>query len=148
MSRRHILIPILLLAAGTASAHDSEEHGVTPEAERERARELRIAPGGVVAVHRHVAGDFRGTWPPNRQKTIKKRIFCVIVFWCRFWCLLGSILAPKLAQVGSKTDPAARFFKKSDFSKKGAPLQPQHGSALRTAPKTTQDRPKTAPRRS
>lgn len=53
MSRRHILIPILLLAAGTASAHDSEEHGVTPEAERERARELRIAPGGVVAVHRH-----------------------------------------------------------------------------------------------
>lgn len=92
MSRRHILIPILLLAAGTASAHDSEAHGVTPEAERERARELRadgpqesrgiegveglgsvslageipddsdrvlrarelrIAPGGVVAVHRH-----------------------------------------------------------------------------------------------
>ncbi|MCK5769974.1 cupin domain-containing protein [Algiphilus sp.] len=92
MNGRRIVIPILLLGAGSALAHDSDEHGVTPETERERARELRadgpqesrgiegvdklgsvslageipddsdrvlrarelrIAPGGVVAVHRH-----------------------------------------------------------------------------------------------
>ena len=55
--------------------------------------------------------------------------------------------ATKSTQDRPKSPLKTTFFQKRRFSKKRAPLQPQHEFGPPGAPKTTQDRPKIAPRR-
>ena len=68
--------------------------------------------------------------------------------WPPLGLLFGAFWAPKLAQVRPKSPLEASFFPKVDFSKKRAPLGPQHVFHPKRVPKTTPNRPKIVPRRS
>ena len=70
----------------------------------------------------------------------------------RLGSLLGSILAPSWAPSWLKFGPSRlsnlHFLQKVDFQKNERHRGREHDFDPKTAPKTTQDRPKTAPRRS
>ena len=75
--------------------------------------------------------------------------FSVLVFGrlgCLFGVPFGSLWAPKLPQVGSKTALGTHLLIKSEFSKKRAPCGPQHDFEVSVGPKTPSSRPKIAPR--
>ena len=77
-------------------------------------------------------------------------------FWCRFWCRFGSHLAPILGLLGAQVGPSwvqncschAIFIQNAIFKK----TRKTNGFSMflppQMAPKTPQDRSKTAPRRS
>ena len=65
---------------------------------------------------------------------------------CLFGVPFGSLWAPKLPQVGSKTALGTHLLIKSEFSKKRAPCGPQHDFEVSVGPKTPPSRPKIAPR--
>ena len=77
-------------------------------------------------------------------------------FWCRFWCGLGSLLGsildrfwhPSRPKFGPSRLLKLHFLQKVDFQKNERHPAWEHDFGSKTAPKTTQDRPKTAPRRS
>ena len=69
-------------------------------------------------------------------------------FWPPLGLHFGSFWAPKSAQVRSKSPLEASFFPKVDFQKNERHPAWEHDFDPKTTPKTTQDRPKTAPRRS
>ena len=82
----------------------------------------------------------------RQNRASKKYLFKTVLgrSWTRFGRLLGPILAPKLAQVRSKTALKTRFFEKSDFLRNSAKNQQKINIlGLQGRPKTSQDRPKT-----
>ena len=62
------------------------------------------------------------------------------------WGSCWAILAPWSAQVGPGTVFEPSYLRKSDFSKKRAPLQPQHENEVQDGPRWHPKRPKIAPR--
>ena len=91
-----------------------------------------------------------------RPKIVPKSMLFFDRFWCRFWCGLGSLLGSILDPFGHPSWPEfgpsrllkLHFLQKVDFQKNERHPAWEHDFDPKTAPKTTQDRPKTAPRRS
>ena len=107
--------------------------------------------------------------PPNHQiypppyslpsGGLPKSMLFFAHFWCRFWCRFGSHLAPILALLGAQVGPSwvqncschAIFIQNVIFQKKKKTRKTNGFSRFlppQMAPKTPQDRSKTAPRRS